>query len=334
MITVNIRGLLIKKDKSKMEQLRILSQMYNSIIMIITESWLSNDISDAEVRIPNYNIYRADRSNRIRGGTCLYLRKDIAALMVLSFSNSVVEIICVKIPIIDTVIAGIYRPPNASISEWNDGMEKLISTIDTLQIDGKYQNIIWGGDFNLKDINWNNFNGGNMDFSDQNSNHTSILFKATNQYMMNQTVFSPTRNNNILDLIFTNNQNMITEHNMIMNSNFSDHNTIISKLNIKLNQSHKNEKFINIHDTKIPMFKIKDVPDYHWENYSDLINTYIWSEQSSKCNDIEDRIKLLLDTILMSIEQCFENLCQKKNGNRIPKHIRKCFKKDQNYQKN
>ena len=118
-----------------------------------------------------------------------------------------------------------------------------------------------------------------------------------------------------------------------MNSNFSDHNTIISKLNIRLNQSQKNDKFINIHDTKIPMFKIKDVPENHWENYSDLINMNIWTEQSSKCHDIEDRIKLLLNTISESVEQCFENLCHKKNGNRIPKHIRKCFKKNQNCKK-
>ena len=64
----NIRGLLLKSDRSKTSILSDYLTMYNSLGLSICESWLNDEISDAEVQINNYSISRMDRSDRERGG--------------------------------------------------------------------------------------------------------------------------------------------------------------------------------------------------------------------------------------------------------------------------
>ena len=36
----------------------------------ISESWLDASVSDLEIEVPGYNIYRVDQSNKTGGGIC------------------------------------------------------------------------------------------------------------------------------------------------------------------------------------------------------------------------------------------------------------------------
>ena len=51
----------------------------NSMIPIIslTETWLKPYMPKAQINIPNYNIFRADRRSRTRGGAMLYIHEYI-----------------------------------------------------------------------------------------------------------------------------------------------------------------------------------------------------------------------------------------------------------------
>ena len=77
LINLNIRGLLIKKDRSKVKQLEYIMRQNNVIFAVITETWLDSSVLDSEIYIKGYNIYRSDRMHRKRGGTCIYVRNDI-----------------------------------------------------------------------------------------------------------------------------------------------------------------------------------------------------------------------------------------------------------------
>ena len=55
------------RDRSKIVQLRDLCLQYSPAALVLTETWLSEEIGDAEVQIPDYNLFRADRSVRSRG---------------------------------------------------------------------------------------------------------------------------------------------------------------------------------------------------------------------------------------------------------------------------
>ena len=45
----------------------------------ITESWANNDITDAELGLEGYVMFRKDRMGRRRGGVLLYIKETIPA---------------------------------------------------------------------------------------------------------------------------------------------------------------------------------------------------------------------------------------------------------------
>ena len=56
---LNIRSLLPKLDYIKIWMLQM-----NLEILVLTETWISEDILDSDVNIDNSNVYRADRQGR------------------------------------------------------------------------------------------------------------------------------------------------------------------------------------------------------------------------------------------------------------------------------
>ena len=80
LITMNVRGLVTLKDRTKVSFFEHMSSMYNALFMIFTESWTNEDILDAEVKIQNFTTYRSDRAQRSRGGTIVYIRSDISSI--------------------------------------------------------------------------------------------------------------------------------------------------------------------------------------------------------------------------------------------------------------
>ena len=63
-ITSNIRGLNPGNSYSKLEYMRDLASENNSVIISLTESHLSENISDEEVAINGWAHVRSDRLNR------------------------------------------------------------------------------------------------------------------------------------------------------------------------------------------------------------------------------------------------------------------------------
>ena len=68
----------------------------NSVGIMVTETWLEDSVFDVEVQIPGYDIFRADRKGRRRGGAVTYLSFDLQCILKLSYSNSVVEALVIK----------------------------------------------------------------------------------------------------------------------------------------------------------------------------------------------------------------------------------------------
>ena len=79
----------------------------------MTETHLSDSVVNAEVNIPGYTLYRSDRVGRTHGGTCVFVRDDLAAQLLLSHSNSVCESLVVKVKTLDLILVSIYRPPDS-----------------------------------------------------------------------------------------------------------------------------------------------------------------------------------------------------------------------------
>ena len=67
-LSTNIRGLSLARDKTKPDQLGDTAKEANAAFIALTETWLTSEYEDAEVQIPGYTIHRADRAVRARGG--------------------------------------------------------------------------------------------------------------------------------------------------------------------------------------------------------------------------------------------------------------------------
>ena len=71
---------------SKLDELCVLCLVNNYDIVCIVESWLSQDISDSELAITGYTIFRRDR-NRHGGGIIIFV-KDTLSCTILPTSTS------------------------------------------------------------------------------------------------------------------------------------------------------------------------------------------------------------------------------------------------------
>ena len=204
----NIAGLYPRSNQVKVQYLGEKARENKSIIIALTESHLKSPILDAEVQIPGYQLYRTDRQDNInKGGVITYVMDYYASgLKVLtSGCNGVVEWTCLHIPMIEAVFINVYRPPTCGEAFFKDAMENISSAID--QLDGPMPTVIMCGDFNMPFINWESCSIVGSTREMQRQAEVLLEFKST--YCLHQIVTEPTRANNILDLLLTNNPDII-----------------------------------------------------------------------------------------------------------------------------
>ena len=123
-IYLNIRGLYPKSNRTKLCYLRDLVKMKNSSMIVITESWPSVDIEDAELNVPGWILYRSDRGGgRSHGGCAVYIRNDLTSQLVMTHSNSYCESIGIKVKTLKTLVICTYRPPDSPYENFKDALE-------------------------------------------------------------------------------------------------------------------------------------------------------------------------------------------------------------------
>jgi Endonuclease-reverse transcriptase len=122
-------------------------------LIMISETWTNEEISNAELQITGYNLVddmrldRTDTVNGLGGGLIIYSRTGLTVrknerVSKIKF-NQYVALTIMTSPPLDIIL--IYRPPNSGIQN----MEGLCELIDSAD-----KNTILVGDFNLPEINW------------------------------------------------------------------------------------------------------------------------------------------------------------------------------------
>ena len=87
------------------------------------------------------------------------------------------------------------------------------------------------GDFNFRKISWPlGTIGKGCTTSEQNQ--AKLLINLTDELLLTQYILKPTRLNNILDLVFTNNDKLVYDYSIVPTA-YSDHNIISLALNHK-----------------------------------------------------------------------------------------------------
>ena len=152
--------------------------------------------------------------------------------MLLCYSNSICEGLIICVPEHNTIYFAIYHPPYFG----DEDLEAFILVLDELTNSLKESTnqtpgcnpLIGFGDFNLPKLNWfsEGFPQAPRKSGNEHEVYKAFLEFAQDNFLLQQITF-PTRGNNILDLVLTNNWNLFPSYKMIINKHLSDHSTLV-----------------------------------------------------------------------------------------------------------
>ena len=136
-----MQSLLPKIDECRL----FLQRSPHSLILGLSETWLSDSITDAEVAVDNYTIFRKDRGSR-GGGVAIYIPQLVRCFRRLDLELDDVEALWVELRTNNElpILVGIaYRPPNAPVNV----IDKLCDMHETAT--QEHKEVVVMGDFNL-----------------------------------------------------------------------------------------------------------------------------------------------------------------------------------------
>ena len=249
----------------------------NIPIIIILETWLQAHVTDAQINIPHYQIIRSDRKKRDRGGALMYLHEDLPVSNEKTFDDGTCEVAICEVPTVKTIIVSIYRPPETSHEIFQNSLEFIQKYINSTTDTGtKHYDFLIFGDLNLPCINWSDITI-MKNFSKATTECSKMLLSFMEKNLLSQYVDIPTREHNILDLMLTNNSNLVS-HVQSEPTKLSDHNIVTihsrfsicseEKPSIKLPEPHT---FRALNFKKSDFTKIKNhLKDIDWDDLIQL----------------------------------------------------------------
>jgi len=172
-------------------------------------------------------MFRSDRSNnRGWGGTAILVKNDIAAIqLVLSKPCGMESDVCCVDGLLLKVgyrFVFVYRPPGLSAA---CKVESLLLKSYLLSVSAPNITLIVAGDFNLPNVDWQ------LQTAPDDGVHDLLLTIFINNDWL-QVFAEPTRFNNILDLVLSNNPLLITHYHLTDPLGAGDHDSIIFTISL------------------------------------------------------------------------------------------------------
>ena len=331
MLYLNIQGLLKGKDENKDRKIKYLSEYCkteNVKLLIITESHLNPDILDEEVEISNFNIHRSDRVGRHCGGVAIYTHENLQVQLskVRRFSNSHCELLMLNIESLNLHIICVYRPPDSTSDLFNPCLSEIQSYLEQVPINDSVHII---GDINLPFLKWREVDGTviyqvTSGSTRDEQSQASALLDLTDKHFLNQIITEPTRIKNTIDLVFTNDTDIICNHKVEkVSKHLSDHNQIIADLTCKnsyQNQHKKNQKTDKLRVFNFWSGKAK------WDEMNKYLQNLQWEQTLNSESNVQNDTDYLYDAIYTA--SCkFIPTKKSTNYKGIPPDRRKLFRR-------
>ena len=257
-------------------------------VLGLSETWLTNNIPDSFINIDGYDIIRLDRSwshnnsivSKKGGGVMMYIRDSVSwsdeNVLFLNRSENFLEIQWIEVineNCKNFIIANTYRPPDGSLTDFQDFMEAALNSVDLLK-----NELFIIGDLNL-------------DFLDNKVAGVKELKLLFKQFGLMQLIKEPTRyspiRNSCLDLICTNSNNIAKAQ--VCDINISDHEMVL--------MTRRHVKFKD----KKTSFIGRSYVNYNKERFINELINMDWNPIESSDDPIFswdffiNRIKILMD---------------------------------------
>ena len=246
--------------------------------------------------MPGYHILRCDRSGRDGGGVAVYLRDDLTGDVLGTFDNGVCQLLAVKVHQLDTIVAVVYRPPDTRFDEFKPMLRKLDDILSTLPTPTPIITVM--GDFNFRKetINWvrseegflfpvvANHREGETVGGKQDRLQASQLIDMASKHSLLQQVDQVTHAVEILDLMFTNDSDLVSCIQTDDWPSFSDHKLVTMDVTYKTKYDSEviepqflceiGKRYKNLNFLLAPWEQIQeDMGNIDWGEFEQLANT-------------------------------------------------------------
>ena len=319
-----MQGLVSKNSKEKVELLKEYVKENNIIIMNLTETWLDDTIEEI-VEIEGYGVFRCDRKNRVRGGTAIYIHDKIESNVKLKMSNGKCEVVAVEMPDVQTLNIVVYRPPGTKSHEFNPILDEIQNLFQNLE--KPEPTIILSGDLNFPFVKWKRLPDNSCSWeykchanatTDEKQQFEKLLEICNNQFML-QMIEEPTREENTLDLMFTNEINLVTQIE-VTKSSYSDHNMIEMSTNYSFTEK-ENHNREQSEDTEFRSFNFH-AKTVKWKRIIEMIEDIDWDKDFESSDAIAGGKNVLEKLVICARENAPKRNNQNK-GSKIPRERKK-----------
>ena len=205
--------------KNKLHDLHYMLYIQSPDIIFFTETWLQEFFPDSLLDPKNnYNILRHDRSYSRGGGVCIFISKRLTFVPLVIENDVNLEMIAVDI-IADRIkcrFVNVYRKPSYATEDVHYA-QNVINRLQKL-CDVKYSTVIVG-DINCPLINWPSLTCPSDGIQD-------IIMDFICDNGFEQLVVEPTRGNNILDVVMSNNCFLVSDIQLAPPLGNSDHSCV------------------------------------------------------------------------------------------------------------
>ena len=288
-------------------------------VFLITETKLDGNVFSPEFLPDSYKgEIRKDRN--LEGGGVMIAYKKELDLVKFEIHNNNAESIWGKLIIRNhppIIIGAYYRQDSISSMEQIDDLDSNLDFICQRMGPENDYTLMLGGDFNLPDINWQ------IPEVPPGSKHVAIsnkLLEVASKHSLEQQVKIPTRNENTLDLLFTNKPGLIKEVSTVPGISPNDHDIVIIDTFLTLKPNLKAKHKINLWSkanwdfmrNKALEFQEQflsssfDSVDSSYKEFTNFIEKLIQDHVPTKFSSNRNRIPWMTTAI--------RRLCRKKNN--------------------
>ena len=253
-MTFNARSI---RSKLRRDVIEAQSEVESFDVLIITESWLTEEFLDSHISLDNYTVAaRAERKkveNSDRspgGGVIIYVKSGIKFHSpIVANINEYSQIAAIKIK--DLRIVGVYRNPGRNV-QFDE------NSVNYIRNQFADQSIVLTGDFNLPGVNWETGSFGNR--SEEQWVNLSIEM-TLHQYVNGVTRPKDRKRGNYgncLDLIFSRSSHSLDIDNVTIDPqmfSLSDHHCVHFVANTIFTRSVKNKVVLDIKNADWECYK-------------------------------------------------------------------------------
>ena len=306
-------------------------------ILALTETWFHEGIVDAEILsiFKDFTLIRSDRNTKSiidgkskRGGCALLIPNHITAKHQLSFSNGICELLIVHLVTLNTIIAVIYRPPDSSLQKFSEVMDLTKRHFENHENEFK----IICGDFNFPTeiVQWYGIGdriydrvieGRNFGELHDKREAFKMLKGIVSENFMQQLVNKPTREERILDLVYSNNTDILTDVSTEEMIGISDHRAV--KFRTNWNDVKKSEK----KNTK-PKIANFDLSKAKWTDIKEEMEAINWTNElkNKSSAQMKEKIISIITNIFEGCQTPLKKYGENATGS-IPWKRRQLFRK-------